>query len=307
MRPIVSLAVAGALVLGVAVACTDGNGSSPNEGAETPMEPPAAVAGVEQVRSYPHDSTAFTQGLVWRNGRLYESTGRYEQSTLRVVELETGRVLQRAALGPQYFAEGLTAVGDTLYQLTWKEGVAFIWDPETLRQIGQVQYNGEGWGLTSDGRRLIVSDGSSYLSFVDPVTFQLDTTLRVTDGGRPVDQLNELEWVKGEVWANVWHTQRIARIDPATGRVKGWLDLSPLIPPAQDPEAVLNGIAYDEAADRLLVTGKLWPVLYEIRVPTLNIGNGGGASASAAPAAAPATPGSAATGSTAATGDRAGG
>lgn len=286
MRPLATLAVAGALLLFVAVACGGETGSPPTDGTETPMEPPAPVASVEQVRSYPHDSTAFTQGLVWRNGRLYESTGRYGESTLRIVELETGRVLQRAALGQQYFAEGLTAVGDSLYQLTWKEGVAFIWDPRTLRQIGQVQYNGEGWGLTSDGRRLIVSDGSSYLSFVDPTTFQLDTTLRVMDGSRPVDQLNELEWVKGEVWANVWHTQRIARIDPATGRVKGWLDLTPLIPPVRDGEAVLNGIAYDEAQDRLLVTGKLWPVLYEIRIPSLNIG-GGGASASA-PAAAPA-------------------
>lgn len=287
MRPIFSLAIAGVLLLGVAAACENGNGAATTDDTDTPMEPPAPVASVEQVRSYPHDSTAFTQGLVWRDGRLYESTGRYGESTLRLVELETGRVLQQASLGAQYFAEGLTTVGDTLYQLTWKEGVAFLWDPQTLRQIGQVQYNGEGWGLASDGRRLIVSDGSSYLTFVDPVTFQVDTTLRVTDGGRPVDQLNELEWVKGEVWANVWHTQRIARIDPATGRVKGWLDLAPLIPPVADAEAVLNGIAYDEAADRLLVTGKLWPVLYEIRVPALNIGTG---AASAAPAAATATP-----------------
>jgi glutamine cyclotransferase len=272
-----------AAVAGVVAAC-EGANSEPGE--ETPMEAAATVESVEQVRSYPHDSTAFTQGLVWRGGRLYESTGRYGQSSLRLVELETGRVLQRVDLGQQYFAEGLAAVGDSLYQLTWKEGVAFIWDPATLRKISQVAYSGEGWGLTSDGRRLIVSDGSSYLSFVDPVTFALDTTVRVTDGGRPVDQLNELEWVKGEVWANVWHTQRIARIDPQTGRVKGWLDLTPLIPPVTDQEAVLNGIAYDPDADRLLVTGKLWPRLYEIRVPSLNVG--GGFARAAAPAAAPA-------------------
>ena len=282
MRVMVSLAVACAMAVGVVAACGNDNG----ETSEPPMEAPAPVESVEQVRSYPHDSTAFTQGLVWRGGRLYESTGRYGQSSLRLVELETGNVLQRVPLGQQYFAEGLAAVGDSLYQLTWKEGVAFIWDPATLRQIAQVSYNGEGWGLTSDGRRLIVSDGSSYLTFVDPVTFQVDTTLRVTDAGRPVDQLNELEWVKGEVWANVWHTQRIARIDPQTGRVKGWLDFTPLIPTLSDPEAVLNGIAYDPEADRLLVTGKLWPRLYEIRVPSLNIG--GGAQASSAPAAAPA-------------------
>lgn len=288
MRVMVSLAVACALAVGVVAACgSDGGPPTDETETGTEMGPTAPVATVEQVRSYPHDSTAFTQGLLWRNGRLYESTGRYGQSSLRIVELETGRVIQRASLGQQYFAEGLAAVGDSLYQLTWKEGVAFIWDPGTLRQIAQVQYNGEGWGLTSDGRRLIVSDGSSYLTFVDPVTFQVDTTLRVTDGGRPVDQLNELEWVKGEVWANVWHTQRIARIDPASGRVLGWLDLTPLIPPVTDQEAVLNGIAYDEAADRLLVTGKLWPRLFEIRIPSLNIGFGRGANVGAPPAEAP--------------------
>ena len=285
MRVMVSLAVACAMAVGVAAAC--GNGGEPDDTqTETPMSPPAPVVPVEQVRSYPHDPTAFTQGLVWRAGKLYESTGRYGQSSLRIVELETGTVIQRAALGQQYFAEGLAMVGDSLYQLTWKEGVAFIWEPATLRQIGQVQYNGEGWGLTSDGGQLIVSDGSSYLTFVNPTTFQVDTTVRVTDGGKPVDQLNELEWVRGEVWANVWHTHRIARIDPATGRVKGWLDLAALIPPVADPEAVLNGIAYDEQADRLLVTGKLWPKLYEIRIPSLNIG--GGAPAAPASTASPA-------------------
>lgn len=273
MRLMVSIAAGCAMAVGVVAACGSDDGPPIND---PPMEAGAPVVAVEQVRSYPHDSTAFTQGLVWSDGRLFESTGRYGQSSVRRVDLETGRVVQRTALGPQYFAEGLAAVGDSLYQLTWKEGVAFIWDPETLRQIEQVEYSGEGWGLTSDGQRLIVSDGSSYLTFVDPKTFQVDTTLRVTDAGRPVDQLNELEWVRGEVWANVWHTQRIARIDPATGRVKGWLDLSALIPPVADPEAVLNGIAYDEQANRLLVTGKLWPALYEIRIPSLGIGGGGG-------------------------------
>ncbi|HEX2080699.1 MAG TPA: glutaminyl-peptide cyclotransferase [Longimicrobium sp.] len=259
-------------VVAAAAACRDGRS---NTGEESPMEPPAPVVGVQQVRSYPHDSTAFTQGLVWRNGRLYESTGRYGQSSLRLVELETGRVLQRVDLGQQYFAEGLAALGDSLYQLTWKEGVAFVYDAATLRGVGQVQYAGEGWGLTSDGRRLIVSDGSSYLTFIQPSTFQIDTTLRVTDGGQPVDQLNELEWVRGEVWANVWHTPHIVRIDPATGRVKGRLDLTELLPVARDPESVPNGIAYDEAGNRLLVTGKLWPRVYEISIPSLRIGGGG--------------------------------
>jgi glutamine cyclotransferase len=263
-----------AAAFAVVAACREGR---PNEGEETPMEPTAPTVAVQQIRSYPHDSTAFTQGLVWRAGKLYESTGRYGESSLRLVELETGRVIQKVDLAETYFAEGLAAVGDTLYQLTWKEGVAFKYDANTMQPAGQVSYTGEAWGLTTDGQRLIVSDGSSYLTFIDPVTFQIDTTLRVTDGGQPVDQLNELEWVRGEVWANVWHTQQIVRIDPATGRVKGKLDLTSIIPPVSDPEGVLNGTAYDEQANRLLVTGKLWPRLYEISIPSLGIGGGGGA------------------------------
>ncbi|HEU0302811.1 MAG TPA: glutaminyl-peptide cyclotransferase [Longimicrobium sp.] len=255
----------------VVVACRDG---SSDTGEDPPMEPTAPIVAVQQVRSYPHDSTAFTQGLLWREGRLYESTGRYGESSLRLVELQTGRVLQRVSLGQEYFAEGIAAVGDRLYQLTWKEGVAFLYDPATLGSLGQVQYNGEGWGLTSDGRRLIVSDGSSYLTFIQPGDFQIDTTIRVTDGGQPVDQLNELEWVRGEVWANVWHTPHIVRIDPQTGRVKGRLDLSALLPGSPDPEGVANGIAFDEAGNRLLVTGKLWSRLYEISIPSLGIGGG---------------------------------
>jgi glutamine cyclotransferase len=266
----------------VAVACGGGDGSSTENGEDQPMEPTAPTVAVQQVRSYPHDSTAFTQGLVWRNGRLYESTGRYGQSSLRIVELETGRVVQKVDLAATYFAEGLAAVGDTLYQLTWKEGVAFLYDADDLRRLGQVAYTGEAWGLTSDGRRLIVSDGSSYLTWVDPATFEVDTTLRVMDGNVPVDQLNELEWVRGEIWANVWHTQQIVRIDPRNGRVKGRLDLSSIIPPVSDPEGVLNGTAYDEERNRLLVTGKLWPRLYEISIPSLGIG-GGTAEANPAP------------------------
>jgi glutamine cyclotransferase len=271
-----------AAAMGVVAACKDGNSNTTVDGEEPVVEPPAPTVAVQQVRSYPHDSTAFTQGLVWRAGRLYESTGRYGESSMRLVELETGRVIEKVDLADNYFAEGLAAVGDTLYQLTWKEGVAFKYDANTMRPAGQTSYVGEAWGLTSDGRRLIVSDGSSYLTFIDPRTFQIDTTVRVTNGGQPVDQLNELEWVRGEVWANVWHTQQIVRIDPATGRVKGTLDLSAIIPPVSDPEGVLNGTAYDEQANRLLVTGKLWPRLYEISIPSLGIG-GGGAPAAPAP------------------------
>lgn len=260
--------------MAVAAACKEGN-SDPGEG--PPMEPSAPTVTVQQVRSYPHDSTAFTQGLVWRGGRLYESTGRYGESSLRRVELETGRVIEKVDLGDPYFAEGLAALGDTLYQLTWKEGVAFKYDANTMRPAGQISYTGEAWGLTSDGTRLIVSDGSSYLTFIDPRTFAVQDTVRVTNGGRPVDQLNELEWVRGEVWANVWHTQQIVRIDPATGRVKGTLDLTAIIPAVGDPEGVLNGTAYDEGTNRLLVTGKLWPRIYEISIPSLGIGGGAAA------------------------------
>ena len=274
--------VGGFCAMAIAVgACRNGNSNTTEDGEETPMEPAAPVVAVQQVRSYPHDSTAFTQGLVWRNGTLFESTGRYGESSLRRVELETGRVIQKVDLADTYFAEGLAAVGDTLYQLTWKEGVAFKYDANTMQPAGQVTYTGEAWGLTTDGQRLIVSDGSSYLTFIDPRTFQIDTTVRVTNGGQPVDQLNELEWVRGEVWANVWHTQQIVRIDPATGRVKGTLDLTSIIPPVSDPEGVLNGTAYDEQANRLLVTGKLWPRLYEISIPSLGIGGGGAAAAPA--------------------------
>jgi glutamine cyclotransferase len=279
----VRLLAGGILAAAVAIvaACKNGQSGTTGDGEETVVEPTAQTVAVQQIRSYPHDSTAFTQGLVWRGGRLYESTGRYGESSMRLVELETGRVIQKVDLADTYFAEGLAALGDTLYQLTWKEGVAFKYDAGTMQPAGQVSYTGEAWGLATDGRRLIVSDGSSYLTFIDPRTFQIDTTVRVTNGGQPVDQLNELEWVRGEVWANVWHTQQIVRIDPATGRVKGMLDLSALIPPVSDPEGVLNGTAYDETTNRLLVTGKLWPKVYEISIPSLGIGGGGAAGAPA--------------------------
>lgn len=262
-----------ALALLMMNAASCGNDAT-DDGAEPKAPPaPAPVQAVEQVRSYPHDSTAFTQGLVWRNGTLYESTGRYGQSSLREVALETGEVLKKTPLAPQYFAEGIAAVGDSIYQLTWREGVMFIYDRRTLRPAGQVQYSGEGWGLTSDGQSLVISDGSSYLTFLDAKTLNPLRTVAVTDGGTPVHDLNELEWVKGEVWANVWHTTRIARIDPQTGRVKGWLELAPIAPSRSDPEAVLNGIAYDPQSNRLLVTGKLWPALFEIRIPSLGVGS----------------------------------
>lgn len=266
-----------AAVLACALAaggCRNGDASDTGDlAAETPRAPMEAVT---EVKSHPHDPRAFTQGLLWHEGRLFESTGRYGESSLRLVELETGEVAERVDLAPEYFAEGITMLGGRLYQLTWQEGVAFLYDPATLRETGRVAYAGEAWGVTSDGEALIVSDGSSYLTWVEPDSFSVLRTVQVTDGGRPVDQLNELEWVRGEVWANVWHTNHIVRIDPETGALVGRLDLTPLVPPVTDREAVLNGIAYDEAGNRVFVTGKLWPRLFEISIPSLGIGGGAG-------------------------------
>lgn len=224
------------------------------------------------VRSFPHDPRAFTQGLVWKDGHLLESTGRNGESSLRRVRLETGEVLQRVDVPAEYFAEGLAVLGDRVFQLTWQHGTGFVYDLADFRQTGTFRYTGEGWGLTTDGRSLILSDGSDQLRFLDPNTFQVQRTLGVVDAGAPVHQLNELEWVRGEIWANVWHDRRIARIDPRTGRVREWLDLTQLYPEAEtvDPEAVPNGIAWDDAGGRLFVTGKLWPRVYEITVEDLN-------------------------------------
>ena len=224
--------------------------------------------GYEVVNFWPHDREAFTQGLVFNDGALLESTGQQGFSTLRRVELKTGKVLKKIDVPRQYFAEGLTLFRGKLYQLTWQHQRGFIYDPADFRQVGEFRYDGEGWGLTQDGESLILSDGTSQLRFIDPETFAVRRTLTVRDGGRALRELNELEYVKGEIWANVWHVDRVARIDPRTGAVVGWVDLKGLLAAGdvRDPEAVLNGIAYDEAGDRLFVTGKLWPKLFEIRV-----------------------------------------
>ena len=227
-----------------------------------------AADAYQIIHTYPHDPQAFTQGLAFVDGHLYESTGLYGKSSLRMVELETGRVLQLHNLPKQYFAEGLTNWGSTLIQLTWKVGTAFVYDRFSFRLLRSFQYPGEGWGLTQEGKRLILSDGSATLRFLDPTTFQQIRTLHVTDHGSPIDQLNELEYVHGEIYANVWQTNKIARISPRTGKVLGWIDLTNLLPDSQrtSPDAVLNGIAYDSLHDRLFVTGKLWPKLFEIRL-----------------------------------------
>jgi glutamine cyclotransferase len=227
----------------------------------------APVAGYDVVRTYPHDPRAFTQGLFFLDGFLYEGTGLNGQSGIRKVKLENGEVVQVRELEEKYFGEGIAAVGDTIVQLTWQGGVGFVYDRATLERRRSFTYTGEGWGLTYDGTRLIMSDGTPVLRFLDPKTFAVMGRLEVKDAGRPVDELNELEMVKGEIFANVWGTDRIARISPKTGAVTGWIDLRGLLSPAEAAGVdVLNGIAYDPATDRLFVTGKLWPKLFEIRI-----------------------------------------
>ncbi|MFL5298022.1 MAG: glutaminyl-peptide cyclotransferase [Phenylobacterium sp.] len=226
------------------------------------------VGGLEVLRVYPHDPAAFTEGLFYLNGELFESTGIPGRSNIRRVRLQDGAVLQSQAIAPNLFGEGIVNWGGEIISLTWQDQVGFRWDRKTLRPKSNFRYEGEGWALTQDGRRLIMSDGSPVLKFRDPATFRELGRLQVTADGRPVGNLNELEWVKGEVLANIWQTRLIARIDPATGKVKAWIDLSalPETQAAGNPDAVANGIAYDREHDRLFVTGKDWPHLYEVRL-----------------------------------------
>lgn len=222
----------------------------------------------ELVRTFPHDPTAFTQGLIFHDGALVESTGLEGLSTVRRVALQTGNILQVTYVPPPHFAEGMTLFGGKIYQLNWKGGRGFVYDAKTLERTGEFAYDGEGWGLTHDGQSLLLSDGSNVIRFIDPATFRVRRTIAVTRSGKPLDQINELEYVKGEIFANVWRSNGVARIDPRDGRVTGWVDLSGLVDAnaASNPDAVLNGIAYDPASDRLFVTGKLWPKLFEIRL-----------------------------------------
>ena len=226
------------------------------------------VAGYRVVHAFPHDPEAFTQGLVYRNGLFYEGTGLNGRSTIRKVRIENGEVLQIQKLDAQYFGEGIAVFGDTLFQLTWTSGIGFLYDLASFQRKGTFTYAGEGWGLAHDGTRLIMSDGSATLRFLDPATRKLVSRLTVRDAGKPVASLNELEYVKGEIFANVWQTERLARISPKTGAVTGWIDLKGLLTPREQAQGVdvMNGIAYDSAGDRLFVTGKLWPKVFEIRI-----------------------------------------
>lgn len=223
----------------------------------------------EIVHVFPHDPSAFTQGLVYSDGHLYESTGLNGQSTLRMVDLSTGQILQRYNLPSEYFGEGLTDWGSQLIQLTWRNGVAFVYDRFSFSVRNTFHYKGEGWGLTHDKTSLILSDGSATLRFLDPESFREVKRISVHDGqGTPIQNLNELEYIQGEIYANVWQTDTIVRISPRTGRVLGWVDLAGLMDQRElsQPDAVLNGIAYDAKGKRLFVTGKLWPRLFEIKV-----------------------------------------
>lgn len=226
------------------------------------------VESYRVVHTYPHDSNAFTQGLVFADGMLYESTGLRGRSSLRMVDLKTGQVLQKHELPAQYFGEGLTDWKNDLIQLTWQAHVGFVYDRFSFRLLRTFTYPWEGWGLTHDSRHLIESDGSATLHLLDPTTFKPVGQIKVTDAGKPVGNLNELEYIGGEIYANVWMTDRIARISPKTGKVIAWIDLRGLLPASerQNRDAVLNGIAYDHRTNQLFVTGKLWPKLFEIKV-----------------------------------------
>ena len=235
---------------------------------------PAAQAAVpvysyELVKTYPHDTQAFTEGLFYLNGFLYESTGLERQSSIRKEKLETGEVLQKIDIPPQYFGEGIVNWKNRLISLTWKSEVGFVYDLNTLKVQRHFAYKGEGWALTQDGKRLIMSDGTPDLRFLDPETLKETGRVTVTYDGKPVPQVNELEWVKGKIYANVWHTDMLIIIDPTRGDITGVVDLTGLMPTSQrppGPDSVLNGIAYDAVHDRLFVTGKNWPKLFEIRV-----------------------------------------
>ncbi|GAB2553725.1 glutaminyl-peptide cyclotransferase [Rhodanobacter koreensis] len=227
------------------------------------------VYGYKVVHVYPHDTGAYTEGLFYKDGYLYESTGEAGQSTVRKVELKTGEVVQRYNVPSQYFGEGIVDWKGRLVQLTWQTQIGFVYDLASFKLQHTFTYPGEGWALTRDSRHVYMSDGSAVIRILDPETLATTGSIMVMADGQPVTNLNELEWVKGEIYANVWLTNRIARIDPATGHVVGWIDLSGLLDVSKLPDPgndVLNGIAYDAAHDRLFVTGKRWPKLFEIRL-----------------------------------------
>ncbi|MEM7232210.1 MAG: glutaminyl-peptide cyclotransferase [Planctomycetota bacterium] len=238
-----------------------------------PEKPAFEVHRFRIVESYPHDRTSYTQGLVFHDGQLYEGTGHRGQSLLARVDLKTGRHDQVHRLGSQYFGEGIAIWKETIFQLTWQSGVVFAYDLKTFEETGRFRIDGEGWGLTHDGTHLILSDGTDQLRFLDPKTLKVVRRLAVTGNGLKVPKLNELEYINGEIYANIWQTDVIARISPKDGKLIGWINLAGLLPfkdrkppPGQNPPEVLNGIAYDEKNQRLFVTGKWWPKLFHIEL-----------------------------------------
>jgi glutamine cyclotransferase len=236
------------------------------EGGERTRTDSTPVYNYRVVRHYPHDRLAFTQGLVYEGGVFYEGTGLHGQSALRKVDPVSGRILKEIRLDPSHFGEGIAVFGDRIAQLTWKSRIGFVYDKNSFQLVRTFTYPGEGWGITHDGRRLIMSDGTAVLRFLDPQDFREVATLGVHDQSRAVSGLNELEYVRGTIYANVWPTDRIAVIDPRRGRIEAWIDLKGLLSKTEMQGVdVLNGIAYDTRGDRLFVTGKLWPKVFEIK------------------------------------------
>lgn len=266
----------------MAIGCSGGtNSPKPNidaSPANTGKAAPLPVSGYEIVKTYPHDPKAFTQGLLYHDGFLYESTGSFGFSSLRKVEIETGKVVQKFDLPPESFGEGIALLGDKIYQLTWREGLARVFDIKDFKLLQEFTYQGQGWGITTDGTNLFMTDSTHVMRVLNPETFRSSKMVVVMrEDGKPLMQINELEYVKGEIWANIWHSEEpeilgkpntIARIDPATGKLLGWINLDGISPSDtnRSSEHTLNGIAYDAAGDRIFVTGKLWRNLYEIKI-----------------------------------------
>lgn len=226
-----------------------------------------AMQVAKAIAAYPHDPRAFTQGLAFDRGQMYEGTGQYGFSSIRRVEPTTGIVKQISMLNRAYFGEGITILDGKLYQLTWQSHVGAVYDPDTFKVLQTFSYEGEGWGLANDGEQLILSDGTATLRFLDPQSFEVLRRVEVLDGEQPIERLNELEYVRGEIWANIWYEDRIARISPETGHVLGWIDVSGLYPPSRrGKEEVANGIAYDPESQKLFLTGKDWPQLFQVEI-----------------------------------------
>jgi glutamine cyclotransferase len=228
----------------------------------------ALISNITIINTFPHDPESFTEGLVYHQGYLYESTGLNGKSALKKIDIRSGKVLQEIKLAEEYFGEGIVILGDKIYQLTWQNQKGFIYDLSSFKRIGEFSYSGEGWGLATDGKMLFRSNGTAVISVIDPASFTIIRKIKVHDGNTPVNNLNELEFIRGEIWANVFMDDVIVRIAPQTGKVLGWIDLSPLhlMLPVTAGKDVLNGIAYDPEGDRVFVTGKLWPKLFEIKV-----------------------------------------